>query len=152
MLRQSSPPSAAAELRQEGFLSPCTPDIQVRPQGAKGEGRLGSLQVSQRNETDPPVLKQSSPPSAAAELRQEGPFVPCAVTATGQAVESYELEGLVAHGLGEGEAVGVAGAGSALGGGVAQHEHVYQLIVGRNVETGTHGLGVVGTNPTAAEA
>ena len=32
------------------------------------------------------MLRQSSPPSAAAELRQEGLFVPRAVTATGQAV------------------------------------------------------------------
>ena len=34
------------------------------------------------------MLRQSSPPSAAAELRQEGPFVPCTVTVTGQAVRS----------------------------------------------------------------
>ena len=34
------------------------------------------------------MLRQSSPPLAAAELRQEGLFVPRAVTATGQAVRS----------------------------------------------------------------
>ena len=62
------------------------------------------------------------------------------------------LESFVAHGLGEGEAVGVAGAGSALGGRMTQHEHVYQLIVGRHVETGAHGLGVIGADPTAAQA
>ena len=46
----------------------------------------------------------------------------------------------------------MAGAGSALGCRVAQHEHVYQLIVGRHVETSAHGLGVVGANPAAAQA
>lgn len=34
------------------------------------------------------MLRQSSPPSAAAELRQEGPFVLRTVTATGQAIRS----------------------------------------------------------------
>ena len=34
------------------------------------------------------MLRQSSPPLAAAELRQEGPFVPCAFAVTGQAVRS----------------------------------------------------------------